>query len=53
MCYNFVVPTKEVREEMYALGVAEARAFLDEVEAASAWRRADSAKAAAAAGAAP
>jgi hypothetical protein len=39
MCYNFVIPDKAVREEMFDLGKAEALAFVDEVERLSTWRR--------------
>lgn len=38
-CANFVIPSREVRERMYALGQQEAEAFVDEVERLSTWRR--------------
>jgi hypothetical protein len=44
MCYNFVIPDKAVRKEMYELGKAEALAFVDEVERVSTWRREGAAK---------
>jgi hypothetical protein len=39
MCYNLVIPSRQARLDMFDLGVAEAEAFLDEVEALSEWRR--------------